>query len=765
MIRSWPVLSAVALVVLGGGLLYFSYTGPPGAFVHGEREQSAPVTMSYVGAHVCAGCHATDYQAWKGSDHAFAMQRANEQTILGNFDNAMFSYGGTTSTFFQRDGKFFVNTDGPEGKLYDYEIKYTFGIRPLQQYLIEFPDGRIQPLSIAWDARPRTQGGQRWFHLYPNEGIDHNDELHWTRPAQNWNFMCADCHSTGLRKNYDPAKDRFATQWAEINVSCEACHGPGSGHIAWANAKAAGKSSKDDGSKGLTVRFDQRRDAVWTFDETSGNAVRSQPRETEREIAVCAQCHARRGQIADGYEAGKAFFDYYRPTLLTPPLYYPDGQQRGEVYKWGSFLQSKMHASGVTCSDCHEPHSGKLRAEGNAVCVQCHAAPKYDTGLHHHHQPGTSGAHCASCHMPAQTYMVIDPRHDHSFRLPRPDQSVEFGTPNACNGCHTDHDAHWAAQQVREWYGHHPEGYQQFARALFAANAGTMDANAQLRAVAGDPTQPAVARATALANVTAAPRAMIARALHDPNPMVRFGALQSMERASPDDRLALAAPLLSDPVRMVRIEAARLTADLPPAQLSSETRAAFDRAARDYIASQRYDADRAEARVNLGVFYANRNDAAAAEKEMKTAIRLNPFFVPAYVNLADLYRVLSRDADGEKILRAGLEIAPENAMLYHALGLVLVRLKRIDDALKELGKAATLDPGSARFAYVYAVALHSTGRTEEAIARLEKALVVHPNDRDILAALVSFHQATGDTAAVRYAQRLRALNETLTSGK
>ncbi len=281
--------------------------------------------------------------------------------------------------------------------------------------------------------------------------------------------MCADCHSTGLRKNYDPVADRFQTQWAEIDVACEACHGPASRHLAWAEAKRAGKPGEEDDGKGLTVRLDERRDAAWTVDPATGNAVRSKPRMSEREIGVCAQCHARRGQIAEGYAAGKPFLDYYRPALLENPLYYADGQQRGEVYDWGSFLQSKMYSKGVTCSDCHDPHSGKLRAPGNAVCTACHLQGKYDTAEHHHHPPGSAGAACAACHMPTTTYMVIDPRHDHSLRVPRPDLSVKFGTPNACTGCHTGRDAAWAATQVNTWYGHDPQGYQRYAAAFSAA--------------------------------------------------------------------------------------------------------------------------------------------------------------------------------------------------------------------------------------------------------------------------------------------------------
>ena len=747
-------------MVIIGGLLYalFGRWAAPGPTLLSSPARSA----SYVGTKVCAGCHADEYGAWKDSDHARAMQHANAQTVLGNFGDVKFTYAGVTSTFLRRDGKFYVNTDGPDGKLRDYEIKYTFGVTPLQQYLVEFPDGRIQALLIAWDARPKSQGGQRWFHLYPKERITHGDELHWTRPAQNWNFMCADCHSTELRKNYDSTADRFQTKWAEISVGCEACHGPGSLHLEWAAASKGEESHRADNGKGLTVSLDERRGVTWKHNQTTGNAARSQARVTEREIEVCAQCHARRGQIAEGYVPGKAFLDYYRPALLTSPLYHADGQQRDEVYIWGSFLQSKMYASGVTCSDCHEPHNGKLRAEGNTVCASCHSAGKYDAPAHHRHKSGSAGAACVACHMPTTTYMVVDPRHDHSLRVPRPDLSVSLGTPNACNGCHANHDAQWAAAQVKQWYGREPQGYQRFAPAFSAPSKSASDAQAQLRAIADDASHPAIARATAFAQLDAGlgkiSLGTIAAGARDPSPLVRLAALQSLAGAPPDERVRLAAQLLADPLKAVRIEAASLLAPVPAEQLSAEQRASWERASAEYVASQRYNADRADARINLGTFYANRGEAAKAEEEIKAAIGLNPHFIPAYVNLADQYRARGRDTEGERILRDGLKLAPKSATLHHALGLALVRLKRADAALVELEQATILEPANARFSYVYAVALNSMGRPDAAISRLEKTLAAHPNDRDVLQALAAFHSERGRSAeAEKYAERLRKL--------
>jgi tetratricopeptide (TPR) repeat protein len=401
-----------------------------------------------------------------------------------------------------------------------------------------------------------------------------------------------------------------------------------------------------------------------------------------------------------------------------------------------------MHANGVTCSDCHDPHSGKLRAEGNAVCSTCHLASKYDTTDHHHHTPASAGAACVNCHMPPSTYMIVDPRHDHSLRIPRPDLSVTLATPNACNGCHTNRDARWAVTQLNAWYGHAPQGYQRFAAAFSAGRSGTADGQSQLSALANDSTEPPIVRATALAQIdSSASRAAIeavARSLRDSSGLVRLGALQSLANAPPLARMQLATPHLSDPLKAARIEAVSLLESIPPGQLPPDQRAAFERAATEYVAAQRFNSDRAEARVNLGTFYGSRGEASKGEEELKGAIRLDPFFIPAYVNLSDLYRAFDRDPDGERLLRQGLVVAPKSAVLHYALGLALVRLKQTDSALGELQRANELEPENTHFAYAYGVALHSAGKADAARATLAKVLALHPDDATVRAALASF---------------------------
>ena len=722
---------------------------------------------TFVGSETCAGCHQAEAKLWDASQHKVAMQHATDKTVLGDFNDAGFDYYGVRSRFFRKGDKFLVETDGPDGKLAVFEVKYTFGIDPLQQYLVEFPDGRIQTLSIAWDSRPKEKGGQRWFHIYPDEEIKHDDILHWTKLNQNWNFMCAECHSTGLRKNYDAGTDRFATTWAEISVGCEACHGQGSSHAAWARDQKSwwpfGK--REDLNKGLLVRFDERSDVTWPIDPQTGTARRSAaPVTLRKEVETCGLCHARRAGLHEDWTPGQWLSQTHVAEPLARSTYHVDGSIRDveEPYNYTPFKQSRMFAAGVTCSDCHEPHSSKLRVSGEGVCVRCHASEKYADVRHRHHAGIDQQPTCISCHMPARTYMVVDPRHDHSFRIPRPDLFVTLGTPNACNDCHGDKPPQWAAAAVEGWFGPDRKGFQTYGAAFHASRADQADAAALLAAVAADGNAPAVARASALdelgsrvspANISAA-----RGALADADPMVRMGGLDMLENLPAGEVWPWVSPLLFDPVRGVRIRAASLLAAVPTASQPPADRERFERAAAEFVAAQRFNADRPEARTTLGNFLARRGQPAGAEAEYKAALQLSPQYVTAAINLADLYRQLGRDSDGEVVLRAATAVSPRDAAAYHALGLTLTRLKKPDAALAEFRRATELAPDGARYAYVYAVALNSSGQGDKAMAVLKASLALHPNDRDILSALVAFSRAAGDTgSALAYAERLAAV--------
>ena len=727
-----------------------------------SSQARAEPSADYTGGVVCMTCHKAEANLWRTSHHAQAMQPATEATVLGDFNGATLDYFGVVSVFSRSDGKFHVRTDGPDGALHDYDITYTFGVYPLQQYLIAMPGGRLQALGVAWDSRPKEKGGQRWFHLYPDQKLPAGDRLHWTGRDQTWNYQCADCHSTDLKKNYDLTTDTYATTWSDLDVSCETCHGPGSRHVAWAKSYAESGATaphpQDTDHLGLTNWLKQVDHGHWEMNAETGIARRTEPL-ASAELDSCAGCHSRRRPIAKNAAPGAPFLDLYAPAYLEPELYHADGQIDGEVYEYGSFVQSRMYHAGVTCSDCHEPHSLALRAEGNALCGQCHMPARFDTAEHHHHHPGGAGAQCINCHMPTKTYMVVDERRDHSFRVPRPDLTVSIGTPNACNQCHTDKPSDWAAGAVATWYPHGRQTQPQYGTALHAGRVGAGDAEQALDRLILDRDAPAIARGSALlllpGYTSPASAPAIKAAIADADPLVRAAAPRALPASASRTIVQTFAALLSDPVRAVRIEAARALAGADPQVMTPEQRSALATANIELVASEGIQADRPEAHLNLGLFDLRRQQPEEAEAEYRTALRLDPAFVPAMVNLADLDRMRGMDQQGAELLRKAMAIEPNNADVQFSLGLLLVRQHNYADALALLQRASELAPDNTRYGYVYAVALNSTGNSGQAVTVLERAHRQNPGNRDVLGALVSIERDKGDVAAaLSYAHEL-----------
>jgi tetratricopeptide (TPR) repeat protein len=690
----------------------------PGCEHEAVEEQSFQPSAGFVGVESCAECHDEQFAAWRGSHHDLSMQVATADSVLGDIDT--------------RAGRIWMRADDAQGELRDFEVEYTFGVTPLQQYLTELPGGRLQVLPLSWDSRPVESGGQRWFRMY-GEAIPHSDSLHWTRREQNWNHMCAECHSTGLQKNYDAATDTFDTSWAEIDVACEACHGPGSEHARNPEIE-------------LPVDLDDRGTAVWQMNPSTGIAERSVAATSLVQPEACGRCHSRRSVITAEYEYGRPLTDTHLPSLLEDGLYYPDGQIREEVYVYGSFLQSRMYRAGVTCSDCHDPHTVRLRTDGNpsAVCATCHLPTTFASTEHHHHE--VAAVECVDCHMPATTYMVVDPRRDHGFRAPRPELTATTGSPNACNGCHRDESPEWAADAVKAWYGEPERNGAHFAEAIHAGRTRQAGANAALVEVINDEHNARIVRATAL-TLLARPfsddsRVAIRRGLSSLDPLIRIGALRALEGIDTDFRGQWAAPLLADPIRAVRIQAVTTLAP-SRANLRQANHAAFRSAEQEYVSAQLANAERPEAHINLGNLYARLGEADRAERSYRRALRSEPRAVAARVNLADLHRQLSRDDDAERLLRAGLELDDASPALHHALGLTLVRGDRLDAALAELGRAVELDEDDARYVYVYAVAVNSLGEPQRAVGILENARRRFPGDYDIAWALATMYRDAG----------------------
>lgn len=717
---------------------------PQAAATTPPAPQPAP---QFVGRQTCVTCHAQQNQLWTGSDHDLAMQLATPDTMLGNFSDVRFESQGVSTRFFRQGDQFLVTTEGPDGKPATYPIKYTFGVRPLQQYLIEFPGGRLQCLTVAWDTREN-----RWYSLYPDQRLQPDDWLHWTKGAQTWNTMCADCHSTNLQKNYDPASDTFKTTYSEINVSCETCHGPGSQHVQWAKARPAYNDYSDDpDAKGLTITLKNASSAT--------------------QLEACAPCHSRRGVVQGNHHAGKPFLDHYNPALLEENLYFANGLIQDEVYEFGSFTQSKMFHHNVRCSDCHDPHSLKLRAQGNALCNRCHQPEKFDTLAHHHHQPGTAGANCVDCHMPTRTYMGVDVRRDHSFSIPRPDLSALLGggqqLPHACAQCHQDKGDRWAADAIASWFGPERKGTPPTGPVVLAGRMGLRDAFGALASLAGDASQPVIRRASAVSLLARqSPDDAVRTAailLGSEHAMLRAAAARAME-AEPDAatlRSALA-PLLRDPLALVRTEAARSLARLaidPATGKPAPMPQGFDAALAEYRAGLLETSDFPASRLNLAVFAENLGDAAEAERQYLAALKLDNRFVPALMNLAMLLQRTGKPAEAEVHLRRIVQIQPDWAEGSYALGLLLAEdPARLAEAERHLRRAAEASPRNSRMAYNHALSLMQLGRLAEAEPVLRRALELEPQNPDVLQAMVSLYaqqQRWGE--ALRHARTLQRL--------
>ena len=694
---------------------------------------------NHVGRKVCASCHPGEHSLWGGSHHDLAMLDVNDPASRAPFDGTEISSGGVLSRFVMKDERPVIEVEDSAGQQ-SLPVRYFFGTSPCQQVLVDGAKGRLQSFPIAW-ATPEAKGGARWYPLFPDEKTPPGDPLHWSGVLNNWNHMCAECHSTGMVKNYDLESDSFRTQWQELDVSCEACHGPGSNHVSWARS-----SKKEDGEKrtplsqmGLTVQF-QRDSATWVRPEGEKVARRSIRRTHHDETETCARCHSRRTALVDGSVPGAPLSETHLLSLLDATLYHPDGQILDEVYVHGSFLRSRMYAEGVTCSDCHEPHSGKLHIEGNSLCIGCHDPAIYDLPDHHHHAPESTGASCIECHMVSRTYMGVDPRRDHSFRVPRPDLSIRLGTPNACNDCHQDREVHWAAEKVTEWF---PDGRGDdfhWGEALHAARNNSPVAPELIRMVLEDEKTPSIVRATALAELTPfldrTNSDLLSRSFTDSDPLVRRQAVLALDGLPLEQTYGILLDLLGDSSRIVRTVAAELLSPIQR-ELSADPQGAglqLSRVLAEYISMQEINGDRPESHVNLGALASRRGDLKEAVRCYKEALKRTPSFGPASVNLADALRALDRDPEGIEVLQQAIDRVPDDAGLHHALGLALVRVGKKEQALQSLGQAVTLAPQSPRYPLVHAVALEDGGQRVLAIAALEKALQLLPSDRWLLAA-------------------------------
>ena len=738
--KGWKIAGFLATLVIVLSIpIYYFKVEEPGAPRNGRGGE---LPNTFTGSLKCKECHQKEYDKWLNSNHDHAMEAANEKTVLGDFKNVLFEAHGVTSRFYKKDGKFFVFTQGPEGRMGDFEVSHTFGWFPLQQYLVPFPGGRLQCLPIAWDVREK-----KWYHLYPKEPVDPKDWLYWTNAGQNWNGMCAECHSTNLRKNYDIKTDAYETTWSDIDVGCEACHGPGSRHVQWAEMP------------------DMARPPVENYElvvKTSGIGSR-------KLVELCAPCHSRRAALGDYTHAEADLLDTMLPSLLTEELYFPDGQILEEVYVYGSFTQSKMYHRDVRCSDCHDVHGLKVIKEGNALCLQCHRAGEYDSKEHHFHkQKGEkgdpvksadgkvlfevgTGAECMQCHMPGRTYMGIHYRLDHSLRIPRPDLSEKIGAPNACNRCHIDKNTQWSVDAITTWYG--PGRRPHYGTVIEAGRKRHPQAKKDLIRLAVDPLYPVIVRSTALSLLRVYPGEDTVRAfelgLMDDEALIWRTAVQSISLSDSRKQTELIAPLLYDPVAAVRMEAASALAGEPSKKLSPDQKQVFQAGLQEYMTSMQYSGDFAFGRYNLANLYVALNRPEEAILNYKAALTIDDLFYPAKVNLAMLYNTQGQNDEAEKLLKEVLKAYPQMYDVAYSLGLLFAEKKQYVEAAEYLRMAAKGMPERARIHYNLGLLLQVLNREAEAELALQKALSLEPDTLDFMYALADFYLKRGNFPEAR----------------
>jgi tetratricopeptide (TPR) repeat protein len=756
-LTTWKIVGLIStLVIILSMPLYLLMENQRFA---GSGDSQLSTQATFAGSHQCRSCHKQEYDKWQQSHHRMAMAKVTAETVLGNFNNSEFEHYGVTTRFFMKDNGYFVHTLGPEGVLGEFPVTHTFGWYPLQQYLVPFPGGRLQCLPIAWNVEKKE-----WYHLYPDTPPDPADWLYWTNQAQNWNGMCAECHSTDLKKNYDMTADSYQTTWSEISVGCEACHGPGSNHVRWAELPEMGRPVIEN-------------DAL---------AVRTSNLTSQQQIELCAPCHSRRMSLGDNIHRHADFLDYGIPQLLSPGMYFADGQILEEVYVYGSFIQSKMYARDVRCSDCHDVHSGLRIREGNDLCLQCHKQAVYDTKDHHFHkqkgEPGEpvktpdgkvlfdvgTGASCEQCHMPGREYMGTDYRPDHSFRIPRPDLTQQMGVPNACNRCHVDKTASWSMEKLSIWYGQ--KNRPHYGTVLNAGRLRPGEVQKDLIRLAEDRLYPSIVRATALSLLASSPseesRSALVRALSDETSLMRHTAVQNLYADDSIEQVNRLAPLLYDPVKAVRGETARQLVTTSTDSMTPDLRNQFEKALSEYQLAMERMADFASSRHNLGNLSAEQGNTESAIQHYKKAIEIDQEFFPAKVNLAMLYNRQGKNQLAEKLFMDVVTAYPDQFEATYSLGLLLAEMKKYEQAAVYLRQAAKGLPKRARIRYNLGILLQQIDNDGEAESALQGALAIEPNNLEYLYAMAVFYlQRQRLDEAEHIAERMRGNPTTRSAGQ
>lgn len=666
-------------------------------------EDQATAFAGYAGDSACEGCHAEEFGKWKGSNHGLAERPLNAGLDKAAFDpEKTFSHASQTTTAKWNDGAATLRALGFDNADQPWKVERVIGHNPLRQFLVAGVGGRLHATEACWDPHKNE-----WFNVYGEEDRKPGEWGHWTGRGMVWNTMCAGCHNTRVRKNYDEATDSFHTAMAHPTVSCESCHGPMKDHATW---QAANPGVKPDPTAKKLSR-DQTLDA-------------------------CAMCHARRTELTGDFKPGDDFFDHHHlATVDHSNIFYPDGQIWDEDYEFGPFMASRMYHAGVRCVDCHDPHSGKRILPGNSLCMRCHTpggfpnAPIIVPEAHTFHGVGSTGSECVNCHMPQTTYMQRHPRHDHGFTIPDPLMTKQFGIPNACNKCHTDKDADWSLAAVEKWYGNRMERRTRSRTTIMAkARRGDDDAwSGLLELLKGDET-PYWKGSAALMLERWLGReevrdALIGMLKHE-HALVRSSAARSLDVLAEQDSKTLDAlvPLLEDPVRSVRVASAwalRSSLDLDSV------------AGKELLHMLRYNADQPAGQMQLAQFEMSRRNPQQAVAHMRKAVQWDGGSPPFRHDLAVGLSMIGETKEALNELRQAIRLNPKEAEYHFKLGLGLAETGDLQGAMEAFREAVRVDARHARAWYNLGLALNGEGKTDEALTALRSGEQADPRDPGI----------------------------------
>ncbi len=681
-------------------------------------------TTTYVGSKACGQCHPREFTRWQDSAHAWAMRRSRPDESVADFDDASVSFGNAGLAAMQSDGQqLTARIIEPGSQPKQVVMRYFFGHEQIEQHVVQTERGRYQALPFGFDTKRRD-----WFDIFKDDPRRPGDWGHWTGRGMTANSECIFCHSTGYKRNYDLQTDSYRSSWAEMAVGCEACHGPGASH---AGAKGS------DRAKGYG-----NLDADSMFD-------------------TCASCHSLRRVIADGFSPGEKFLDYFEPVLLDEDNYQPNGAVRGEAYEWTSFKQSRMYRKqsrmyreDVRCPACHEIHGGRLKKQGNALCLDCHDA-SLNTPSHSHHTAAGKGSQCVACHMPERVFMQRDARRDHSFSVPDPKLSQTLSVTNACNDCHRDQTPEWASKALKAWFvpGRDRKLERETATEIAAARTGRPGAERVLIKCL-DTCKDSVRRASAarlLGRYLGEPavrRALVAIG-DDGDDLVRNAAVFALGQGDTvykDVQAALLAAT-TDPVRSVRVNAAWGLRTVSLDDLAAASRAKSLGGLRDALAewetSQMVEAEDPESHHALGLFYAAQHRPDDAISAYRQALTLSPSTIPPRYNLSVLLIDQGREAEAEKQIDELLRYHPEYPAALYALGVLRVSRGATREAVTAFAHCLKVDrayPGALHdLAHAY-VTLDQGGLANYVLGA---ALKFPDSKREAMITLVTVNLALG----------------------